>query len=292
MSYNNDEQSRRAQAARNAQWASNSSQPQNLAPYQTGGYANLNEPTIHTTGTVPMNLLNSPSSHSVIPDIPHNPAPLPLTYQSPIRQQESHRTVLENTAYDQGGSSRGPPSVGYGAQPRSYYGQAPRNPGLEPGGSSQRPSGVGFSAQHPNYYSQPAESYTQPTGSYAQAPPNPVPGPSDSQSVQANPSGSSTYPSKSKQAEYDRKSYAKKKAKKASEGTCLSCDQPRKEGYVRCEKCLKHDREQQKKSRDEAIAQGKCYVCKNTPVLVRGGKCEKCMEYDREQHRKPRERRQ
>ncbi|KAF5972826.1 hypothetical protein FBULB1_8554 [Fusarium bulbicola] len=196
MSYNNnDEQARRAQAARNAQWASNSSQPQNLAPYQTGGYANLNEPRIHTTGTVPMNLLNTPSSHSVIPDVPHNPAPLPLTYQSPIRQQESHRTVLENTTYDQGGSSRGPPDVGYGAQPRGYYGQAPQNPGLGPSGSSQRPPDVGYGAQPRGYYGQapqnpglgpsgnsqrpPDVGYgAQPRGYYGQAPQNPAPGPS------------------------------------------------------------------------------------------------------------------
>ncbi|SCO41683.1 uncharacterized protein FFNC_08084 [Fusarium fujikuroi] len=72
MSYNNDEQARRAQAAQNNQWASNSSQPQNFAPYQTGTYSDPNEPIIHTTGTVPMNTLNSPSSHSR-PVLPYDP---------------------------------------------------------------------------------------------------------------------------------------------------------------------------------------------------------------------------
>ncbi|KAG9501600.1 hypothetical protein J7337_007291 [Fusarium musae] len=165
MSYNNDEQARRAQAAQNAQWASNRSQPQNSYPYQTGTFSNPDEPIIHTVEEPSMNLLNSPSSHS-IPGLPHNPAPLPRRYQNPARQQDLRRTALENDAYNQGQSSRGPPNAGYGAQPPSYYEQAPPNPRSGPRDSSQGYPGVVSSAQPSNYY--------------PQAPPNLRSGPSGS----------------------------------------------------------------------------------------------------------------
>ncbi|KAF5250909.1 hypothetical protein FANTH_3963 [Fusarium anthophilum] len=269
MSYNNnDEQARRAQAARNAQWASNRSQPQNLAPYQTGGYVNLNEPTIHTTGTVPMNLLNTPSSHSVIPDVPHNPAPLPLTYQSPIRQQESLRTVLGNTTYNQGGSSRGPPDVGYGAQSRSYYGQAPQNPGLGPSGSSQRPPDVGYGAQPHNYY--------------GKAPPNPRPGPSGSQAAQMYPLDSMSNPivyrgpaaNRDEELEMQRQMREEKKANRiCSQGLCCNPTDP---GKATCEYHLEVDRRRRGTARDKKRAEGKCYEkgC-SEPAVDRDGKCRK-----------------
>ncbi|KAF4434723.1 endo-polygalacturonase 6 [Fusarium acutatum] len=180
MSYNNDEQARRAQAAQNAQWASNSRQPQNLTPYQTGTSSNPNEPTIYKTGTVPMTLLNSPSSHS-IPGSPHNPAPLRIAYQNPNRQQDLRRAVLERETYNQAASSRRPPDVGYSAQPPNYYPQAPPNPG---------------------------------------------PGPSGSQTAQTNPSGPISDSEGKKTYNYNRKAYERRRDQRDSEEPTIDGPNP------------------------------------------------------------------
>ncbi|SCO41972.1 uncharacterized protein FFMR_06604 [Fusarium fujikuroi] len=134
MSYNNDEQARRAQAAQNNQWASNSSQPQNFAPYQTGTYSDPNEPIIHTTGTVPMNTLNSPSSHSR-PVLPYDPTRQSSAAHDPSGRENLLRTTLVRAAYGQGEPSREPLGVGFGAQHPNYYAQAAPYPGPGPSGS-------------------------------------------------------------------------------------------------------------------------------------------------------------
>lgn len=134
MSHNNDEQARRAQAAQNNQWASNSSQPQNFAYYQTGTYSDSNEPIIHTTGTVPMNTLNSPSSHSR-PVLPYDPTRQSSAAHDPSGQENLLRTTLVRATYGQGELSREPLGVGFGAQHPNYYAQAAPYPGPGPSGS-------------------------------------------------------------------------------------------------------------------------------------------------------------
>ncbi|KAF5692231.1 hypothetical protein FDENT_3003 [Fusarium denticulatum] len=239
MSYNNDEQARRAQAAQNAQWASNSRQPQNPTPYQTGTFSNPNEPIIHTPGTVPMNLLNSPSSHS-IPGLPHNPAPLPMTYQNPTRQQDLRRQVLERETYNQEASSRGPPDVGYGAQPRSYYGQAPQNPGPGPSGS------------------QAAKTY--PVGSMS----NPI--------IHEGPTASME-----QQLEMRKKSREERRANRIC--TQATCRNPAAPGKTTCEEHLEANRQRGGALRARKRAEGKCYRtgC-NEPAVTPGEKCQKCID--------------
>ncbi|PNP82750.1 hypothetical protein FNYG_03981 [Fusarium nygamai] len=239
MSYNNDEQARRAQAAQNAQWASNRSQPQNPSPYQTGTFSNPDEPIIHTAEDVPMNLLNSPSSHS-IPGLPHNPAPLPMRYQNPARQQDLRRQVLESETYNQGASSRRPPDVGYGAQPPSYYGQAPRNPGPGPSGSQ--------AAQ------------THPLGSMS----NPI--------IYEGPSASMD-----EQRERRRKDREERKAKGiCPEASCRNLAAP---GKTTCEDHLEANRQRRSALSERKRAEGKCYGsgC-NEPAVAPGGKCQECID--------------
>lgn len=232
MSYNNDEQARRAQAAQNNQWASSSSQPQNFAPYQTGTYSNPNESIIHTTGTVPMNLLNSPSSHS-IPGLPHNPAPLRRTYQNPNRQEDLRRVALENRTYNQGESSRGYPGVGYSAQPPNYYPQAPRDPGPGPSGSQTTQTHM----HQPMSY---------PVG--RQAPPS----------------------NRDEERERDRNVREERKRN----GKCPECGRPAAPGRTQCETHLARNIEKKKKRK----ANGKCYTCGYRDPLTKDGKCQHCID--------------
>jgi len=134
MSYNNDELARQAQAALNTLAASNSSQPQNPTPYQPVSSSNTDESPIYTPAVVPMNLLNSHSSHSTHP-LANNPAPQRMSFQNPNRQGDLRRDVLERQAYNQGQQSREPLGVGFSAQPPNYYAQAPSYPGPGPSGS-------------------------------------------------------------------------------------------------------------------------------------------------------------
>ncbi|KAF5534448.1 hypothetical protein FPHYL_13426 [Fusarium phyllophilum] len=276
MSYNNDEQARRARAAQNAQWASNSSQPQNPSPYQTGTFSNPDEPIIHTTADVSMNLLNSPSSHS-IPGLPHNPAPLRRTYQTPNRQQDLRRTVLENETYSQGQSSRGHPGVGYSAQPPNYYPQAPQNPGPGPSGSSQGPPDVGYGAHPPSYY--------------GQAPLNSRPGPSGSQAARTYPLGSMSNPIvyEGPQANMDeqREMRRKEREERRANGICpqASCRNPAAPGKTTCEHHLEANRQRQGALRERKRAEGKCYEhgC-NGPAVAPGERCQRCIDASRAYH--------
>ncbi|KAF5977339.1 hypothetical protein FCOIX_6606 [Fusarium coicis] len=270
MSSNNDEQARRAQAAQNAQWASNRNQPQNLYPYQTGTFSNPDEPIIHTVEEPSMTLLNSPSSHS-IPGLPHNPAPLPMRYQNPARQQDLRRTALENTTYNQVQSSRGPPNAGYSAQPASYYGQAPQDPRSGPSSSSQGYPGVGSRAQPSNYY--------------PQAPPDSRPGPSGGQAAQTRRLGSMSNPiiyegpsaNEVEQEEMRRKDREQRRAN----GICpqASCRNPAAPGRTTCEYHLEENRKRGGAYREKKRAEGKCYVkgCYE-PAVAPGEKCQECID--------------
>ncbi|KAF5648467.1 uncharacterized protein FTJAE_1300 [Fusarium tjaetaba] len=273
MSYNNDEQARRAQAVRDAQWASNRSQPQNTYPYQTGTYSNPDEPIIHTVQEPSMSLLNSPSSHS-IPGLPHNPAPLPRTYQNPARQQDLRRTALENEAYNQGQSSRGPPNAGYSAQPSSYYGQAPQDPRRGTSGSSQGYPSVGSSAQPSNYY--------------PQAPPDSRPGPSGSQAAQTHRLGSMSNPiiyegrsaNEVQQQEKRKKNKEERLANEmCSEAPCSNRVAP---GKISCEYHMKIRRRSGIAYRERKRAEGKCYRggC-DRPAVGPGERCQECIDASR-----------
>ncbi|KAF5711546.1 hypothetical protein FMUND_8941 [Fusarium mundagurra] len=270
MSYNNDEQARRAQAAQNAQWASSSRQPQNPTPYQPGTFSNPDEPIIHTSGTVPMNLLNSPSSHS-IPGLPHNPAPLPMTYQNPTRQQDLRRQTLERETYNQGQSSRGPPNVGYSAQRPNYYPQAPQNPGHGPSGSSRGPPDVGYGAQPPSYY--------------GQAPQNPGTGPSGSQAARTYPLGSMSNPiiheGPTASMEEQREMRKKNREERKENGICTqdTCRNPAAPGKTTCEYHLEANRQRRGALRERRRAEGKCYEtgC-NGPAVAPGEKCQRCID--------------
>ncbi|KAF5626088.1 endo-polygalacturonase 6 [Fusarium sp. NRRL 52700] len=248
MSYYNDEQAPRDQAAWSAQWAGNSSQPQNLAPYQTSGTSsNPNQPINHTSGTVPMNLLNSPSSHS-IPGLPHNPAPVRMAYQSPIRQQDSRSAVSGNPTYDQGQSSRGPPGFGFSAQPSDY---------------STQPSG--YSTKPPNYNTQPP---------YARALPNPASGPSGSQTAQANPyrpmsdpGGRQGGPSNSKK-EMDKGEQTKEE--RIKNGECERCSRPAAPGKKKYSPnpIFRLDTIQLSPLREEQILVKVLYISNNAGILT------------------------
>lgn len=270
MSYNNDEQAHRAQAAQNAQWASNRSQPQNPYPYQTGTFSNRDEPIIHTVEEPSMTLLNSPSSHS-IPGLPHNPAPLPMRYQNPARQQDLRRTALENQTYNQGQSSREPPNVGYSAQPPSYYGQAPLNPRSGPSSSSQGYPSVGSSAQPSNYY--------------PQAPPDSRPGPSGSQAAQTHRPGSMSNPiiyegrsaNEVEQQEKRRKDKEERRANAmCSEAPCRNRVAP---GKTSCEYHMQMRRRSGSAYRERKRAEGKCYKggC-DRPAVAPGERCQECID--------------
>lgn len=242
MSYNNDEQARRAQAAQNAQRASNRSQPQNTYPYQTGTFSNPDEPIIHTVEEPSMNLLNSPSSHS-IPGLPHNPAPLPMRYQNPARQQDLPRTTLVNQTYNQGQSSRGPPNVDYSAQPPSYYGQAPPN-------SRTGPSGSQAAQRHR-------------LGSMS----NPI--------VYEGPSANEV-----EQRERRRKDEEERKAHGiCPQASCRNLVVP---GKAKCEEHLEANRQRRGAYREKKRAAGKCYQsgC-DEPAVAAGERCQKCIDASR-----------
>lgn len=60
--------------------------------------------------------------------------------------------------------------------------------------------------------------------------------------------------------------------------SCISCAQPRVEGYVKCQACLDNQRRRREESRKQRISSGLCVLCgKNPPKGVGIARCVGCL---------------